>query len=100
MANPNDIDQRLINSNYTYKKTMGGLDNARDNPNHIRCHRDYSTEFFTNIMKIDNNSNPVTNNEFKEGAIKYVESIIYYIRLIVTFKDIWSVSNILIYFIE
>jgi len=29
-------------------------------------------------MKIDNNSNPVTNNEFKEGAIKYVESIIYY----------------------
>lgn len=30
-------------------------------------------------MKIDNNSNPVTNNEFKEGAIKYVESIIYYV---------------------
>jgi hypothetical protein len=30
-------------------------------------------------MKIDNNSNPVTNNEFKEGAIKYVESILIYI---------------------
>jgi hypothetical protein len=44
------VNVTLHNSNYTYKKTMGGFDNAQDNPNHIRCHRDNSTEFFTNIM--------------------------------------------------
>jgi hypothetical protein len=32
-----------------------------------------------NKNKINNSKNPVINNEFKEGAIKYVESIIYYI---------------------
>jgi hypothetical protein len=30
------------------------------------------------MNKINNSKNPVTNNVFKEGAIKYVESIIYY----------------------
>ncbi len=50
MANPNDIDQRLINANYTYKKTMGGLDNALDNAHLVRVYRDNSTEIFTNVM--------------------------------------------------
>jgi hypothetical protein len=46
----NNLYDVLLRESYTYKKTMGGLDNVTDNSNHVRVFRDMSTELFTNVM--------------------------------------------------
>jgi hypothetical protein len=44
------IENKLINSSYTYKRTSSTIDNVTHNSSHVRVFRDESTSIFTNVI--------------------------------------------------